>query len=407
MGELTVNKPDKSGRQMEIRASKRVSSIGAYAFAAVDEKVAELREQGIEPIDFGVGDYAEPTPAFIREACKKAIDERAATGYPSYIGDGGYRAAVAGWMKRRFGVDLNPAKEITSTIGSKEGVFNIHEGFINPGDVVLVPSPGYPPYKRGTLFAEGEAYFYPLDPANNFAPNFDAIPADVLKRARLMWICNPNSPTGGVYTGEQLKAVIDFCQKHGIILCSDEAYSEMYFGDAAPHSALEFGRDGVVVCQSLSKRSIMTGWRVGFYAGDERVISIFKKVKTNIDSGTPTFIQDAAVAALGDEAHVDDLRERTKRKRDLICGALVKSGLEDCSPQGSLYVWQTAPAGMSGVDFATALIEKAHIVTTPGEWLGDAMPGGGNSGDGRVRFALVPDEAQCAEAAKRIAAQSW
>lgn len=392
---------------MDVIPSKRVASIGAYAFAAVDEKVAELRAKGIEPIDFGVGDYADPTPEFIREAGKRGIDARAASGYPSYIGDIGFRTAVAAWMGRRFGVKLDPAKEVTSTIGSKEGVFNIHEGLVNPGDVVLVPSPGYPPYKRGTLFAEGEAVFYRLDPKNNYAPMLDGIPADKLKRAKLMWICNPNSPTGGVYTADQVKSVIEFCQKHGIVLCSDEAYSEMWFGKQRPHSALEFSRDGVVACHSMSKRSIMTGWRCGWYAGDERVISIFKKVKTNIDSGTPTFIQDASVAALNDEKHVDELRARILRKRDIVCDALVASGLPDSRPQGTLYVWQQAPKGMSGVDFATALIEKAHVVVTPGEWLGDTLPDGKNTGEGRVRFALVPDVEQCQQAAKRLAAMKW
>ncbi|MCA8939825.1 MAG: aminotransferase class I/II-fold pyridoxal phosphate-dependent enzyme, partial [Planctomycetes bacterium] len=333
---------------MDVVASKRVRSIGAYAFAAVDEKVAELKAQGITPIDFGVGDYNEPTPAFIREACKSAIDERASYGYPSYIGDVSFRNAVSEWMKKRFGVEIDPATEVASTIGSKEGVFNFHEGFVDPGDIVLIPSPGYPPYKRGTLFAEGTAYFYPVTEANGFAPNLDAIPEDIAHRAKVMWICNPHSPTGTVLSPSQLSRIVNFCQANNIILASDEAYSELYFGEEAPHSVLEYGRDGVVACFSMSKRSIMTGWRCGWYAGDRRVIDIFKKVKTNIDSGTPTFIQDASVAALKDEEHVEKLRVETKQKRDIICGALREAGLPDCAPEASLYVWQKAPAGMSG-----------------------------------------------------------
>lgn len=387
---------------MEIVASKRVQSIGAYAFAAVDEKVAELKEQGITPIDFGVGDYAEATPELIREACKKAIDERAASGYPSYVGAPEFRKAVAEWTKRRFGVELDPAKEIASTIGSKEGVFNFHEGFVNPGDVVLIPSPGYPPYKRGTLFAEGESFFYRLDPDNSFVPDLASIPADVAKKAKMMWICNPHSPTGAVYGAETLKSIIAFCKDNEIILCSDEAYSEMYYGDEKPHSVLEFSKDGVVGCFSMSKRSIMTGWRCGWYAGDERIISIFKKVKTNIDSGTPTFVQDASVVALSDEAHVDKLRTETKQKRDMICDALKSLGLPDCAPAGTLYIWQKGPEGMSGVDFATKLVEDAHCVVTPGEWLSDELADGSNPGAGFVRFALVPSIAECEDAAKRI-----
>jgi LL-diaminopimelate aminotransferase len=388
---------------MDIKPSKRVASIGAYAFAAVDEKVAELRARGIEPIDFGVGDYADPTPVFIREAAKKAIDARAATGYPSYIGDPALREAAAAWMKRRFNVTLDPRTEVTSTIGSKEAVFNFHEGVVDPGDVVLIPSPGYPPYKRGTLFAEGESFFYPLTESNGFAPDLKAIPSKIAKRAKLMWLCNPNSPTGRILGPREIKDVIKFCADNEIILASDEAYTELHYMDEPPHSALEYSRDGVVAIFSMSKRSIMTGWRVGWVCGDSRVVSIFKKVKTNIDSGTPTFIQDAAIAALADEKHVTDLAKETRIKRDLVCDALVKAGLKDCRPQGTLYIWQKAPAGMSGVDFATALIEQAHCVVTPGEWLADVMPDGSNTGAGYVRFALVPDAATCREAAKRIA----
>lgn len=386
---------------MEIVPSNRIQAIGAYAFAAVDEKVAELKAKGITPIDFGVGDYKEPTPELIREAAKTAIDERADYGYPSYIGDASFREAAATWIKSRFGVDVDPATEVCATIGSKEGVFNFPEAFVNPGDVVLIPSPGYPPYKRGTQFAEGESYFYGVTAENGYRPDLTSIPEDVAAKAKIMWICNPNSPTGAVYDAETLKACVEFCQKHSIILVSDEAYSELYFDDA-PHSILEFGRDGVAACFSLSKRSIMTGWRVGFYAGDKRIMDAFKKVKTNIDSGTPTFIQDAATAALSDETHVEKLRNETKEKRDLLIDALKSAGLPDSTPAGSLYIWQKAPEGMSGVNFATKLIEDAHLVTTPGEWISDELADGSNPGAGHVRFAMVASMDEVKTAAQRI-----
>ena len=387
---------------MNIVASKRVQSIGAYAFAAVDEKVAELKAKGITPIDFGVGDYAQPTPEIVREACKSAIDERAAYGYPAYVGDASYRSVVAEWTKKRFGVDLNPDTEVCSTIGSKEAVFNFHEGFVDPGDVVLVPSPGYPPYKRGTLFSEGEAVFFRMDPENNFAPDLSGISSDAAKRAKVMWINYPNSPTGAVLTREQMQTVVNFCHDNEIILAADEAYTELYYGDEPPLSILEITKEAVVSSFSLSKRSIMTGWRVGWMAGDERIISIFKKLKTNIDSGVPTFIQDAASAALKDETHVDDLRVETKKKRDILCAALKGAGLTDCTPQATLYVWQKTPDGISGIDFATKLVEEAHIVTTPGEWISDELADGSNPGAGYVRFALVPTIEECEKAATRI-----
>lgn len=391
---------------MNVEPSRRVASIGAYAFAAVDEKVAELKKQGVTPIDFGVGDYADPTPELVRQACKENIDRHATAGYPSYIGSQEYREKVSAWLKERFGTDLDPNTQITSTIGSKEGVFNFAEGFINPGDYAIIPSPGYPPYKRGTLFAEGEQFFVAVNHENRCEYDLDSIPADVREKARIMWITTPNSPTGHVASMDWLKRAYEFCQANNIILASDEAYSELYF-EEPPHSALEVAKDnnydGVVQFQSLSKRSIMTGWRVGWVAGDSRIVDVFKKVKTNIDSGTPNFIQDAAVAALSDEKHVEDLRKLVKQKRDLICGALAKIGLPDCTPKASLYIWQKAPEGMSGEDFAKILIEKAHCVTTPGEWLSDKV-GDQNPGEGHVRFAMVPDLDSVKQAAERIAA---
>jgi len=391
---------------MKITPSSRVASIGAYAFAAVDEKVAELRARGVTPIDFGVGDYQDPTPRLIRQACKVAIDNHADSGYPSYIGSQPYREAVAAWLKKRFGVALDPKTQITSTIGSKEGIFNFHEGFVNPGDVVICPSPGYPPYKRGTLFAEGQAFFVPVTHKNKCEYSLGTIPEDVARRAKILWITTPSSPLGYVASLDFLKAAYEFCRKHEIILASDEAYSELYFTPEPPHSALELGKEsgfeGIVQFHSLSKRSMMTGWRVGWAAGDSRVIDTFKKVKTNIDSGTPSFIQDAAVAALAEEKHVEKLRRTVKRKRNLICTALRKAGLKNCKNPAGLYLWQKAPEGMSGEQFATLLIESCHVVTTPGEWLSDEVDGE-NPGAGHVRFAFVPPVDQVKEAAERIA----
>jgi LL-diaminopimelate aminotransferase len=220
-----------------------------------------------------------------------------------------------------------------------------------------------------------------------------------------MWITTPNSPTGHVASLEWLKRAYDFCRENDIILASDEAYSELYF-EEPPHSVLEVAADnnyeGIIQFHSLSKRSIMTGWRIGWVAGDKRIVDIFKKVKTNIDSGTPNFVQDAAIAALADEQHVEDLRTLVKQKRDLICGAMAKLGLPDCTPKASLYIWQKAPEGMSGEDFATLLIEQAHVVTTPGEWLSDEV-GGDNPGAGHVRFAMVPTLEEVKQAAEKIA----
>lgn len=386
---------------MDIRKSKRLEGFTAYPFAEIDEKVAELKARGIDAIDFGIGDPTEPTPEIVREAVKKGVDKRATSGYPSYIGSGEFREAIAGWVKRRFGAVLNPEKEICASIGAKEAVFNFPEAIVDPGEIVIVPNPGYPPYSRGTRFAEGSVHYVNLLPENGFLPDLDSIPKEICRRARLMWVNYPNNPTGATATEKFYKRVVEFGHKYGIIIASDEAYTENYYGER-PHSILEFSKEGVVSFNSLSKRSCMTGYRVGWVAGDSRIIDAFKKLKTNIDSGTPTFIQDAASAALSDETHVEDLRKLYKEKRDIIVDGFVAAGLAECRPQATLYIWQKVPEGFSSVDFAKRLLDpEIALVATPGSWVSENTDEG-NPGEGFVRFALVPSVAQCKEAAERI-----
>ncbi|MEK6766662.1 MAG: aminotransferase class I/II-fold pyridoxal phosphate-dependent enzyme [Planctomycetota bacterium] len=387
---------------MEIVPSERVASIGAYAFAEVDKEVQKLKDKGIEPIDFGVGDPTTPTPEVIREATKQGIEKRKSSGYPSYTGSPEFRKAVSKWMNKRFSLSLDPATEISATIGSKEAVFNFAEGFVNPGDYVIIPTPGYPPYARGTLFAEGTPFFIPLLPENNFLPDLKSIPEDVCKKAKLMWINYPNSPSGANASMDFLKEVAAFGEKNNIIIVSDEAYIDIYYGEP-PHSMLEVSTDGVVAIHSMSKRSAMTCYRIGWIAGDSRVVDIFKKVKTNIDSGTPTFIQDGAIAGLNDETHVQIMRDEYKIKRDILVKALTSIGLPDCTPDATIYIWQKVPEGMTSIDFAVKLLDpNIAIVATPGEWISDKSYDGHNPGEGFVRFALVPSIEQTEEAARRI-----
>lgn len=404
----SLDSSDMTDRRVQIVPSHRVQSIGAYAFAEVDREVERLRASGIEPIDFGVGDPTIPPPTIVREATKSGIEKHKCAGYPSYIGMPEFREAVAAWTERRFGVKLDPEREITSTIGAKEAVFNFAEAFVDPGDVVIVPTPGYPPYTRGTLFAEGRVHYVPVLPENDFLIDLDAIPESVARAARIMWINYPNSPSGAVATRAFLEAVVEFGRKHNVIIASDEAYSEIYYTDEPPMSLLEVSREGVVVFQSLSKRSAMTGYRVGWVAGDEKIVATFKKVKTNIDSGTPNFIQEGAIAALSDEEHVRVSRAEYARKRDLLADALVASGLTDCRPAATIYLWQRVPDGYSSVDFATRLLESGvAVVTTPGAWISEQTESGINPGEGFVRFAFVPSIEDTLKAAERIRTASW
>lgn len=385
-------------------SSRRLAALGGYAFDEVQKRVDALLAQGIEPVDFGVGDPTVPTPDVVRERLKKAVDERATAGYPAYQGDPAYRAACAAWMSRRFGVDCDPATEVCATIGSKEAVFNVHEALLDPGDLVLVPSPGYPPYKRGAHFAEAESWFYPLDREHDFLPDLDAIPDDVCERAKAIWVCYPNSPSGAVADRGFYERLLAKADRHGWLVLSDEAYSEIYFGEEKPPSILETRKEGVLAFFSMSKRSAMTGWRIGWVAGDPTLVALFRKLKTNIDSGTPTFIQDAAIAGLEDEAHVEAFRATYRQKRDVLVAGLVAAGLEDCTPAATLYVWQKAPEGMSGVDLAARFLQKdVAVVTTPGEWISDLTADGRNPGAGYVRFALVPSLEDVKRTADKIA----
>lgn len=387
---------------MNIESSRRLSALTGYPFVEIDRKVAELRKTGVEVFDFGVGDPTEPTPAIVRDEIKRAVDRRATSGYPSDIGLPEFREAIAAWMKGRFGCSLSSDREVCVTVGAKEAVFNFPEAFINPGDVVLVPNPGYPPYNRGTRFAEGEVHYLNLVEENGFLPAFDSIPKEILSRAKLMWINYPNNPTGVCAPRDFFQRVVEFGAQNGIIIASDEAYAENYFGEKPP-SILEFAREGVCAIHSLSKRSCMTGYRVGWLAGDERIIAQFKKLKANIDSGTPTFVQDAAIVALSDERHVGDLRRLYKKKRDLICGAFKSAGLKNCTPDATLYIWQRVPDGHTSLSFAQKLLDPSiAAVVTPGNWVSSDTPAG-NPGEGFVRLALVPTVEECEIVAERIA----
>lgn len=386
-----------------MKPSNRLAQIGKYAFLELEKRVAQLRAEGHDPIDFGIGDPTIPTPEFIRTATIEGIHKHRAGGYPSNIGEPWFRRAAADWMRRRFGVELDPEREITITLGSKESVFNVHEAFLNPRDVVISPSPGYPPYARGALFAEGENFFYPLTEDNGFVPDLDGLPADVKERARIFWICQPHAPTGRIMDKEALVLLKDFCRRHDILLCSDEAYIDLYYGEP-PTSLIQAADEGVLVFFSLSKRSAMTGYRCGWVAGGAEVMSVFRKLKTNIDSGVPVFIQEGAAAALGDEEHVEASRVRYRKARDLLSEALEGAGLPRCLPEGGIFLWQKTPEGVSGLELAMRLLEPdLALITSPGEWLADPVEGmAENPGRNYIRWALVPPSDRIEEAVTRL-----
>jgi len=390
---------------MEITYSNRINSLATYPFAILERKVKELRAEGVRVIDLGVGSPTAETPAIVRDAIKKSVDTRKNEGYPTYEGMPEFRKACAEWAGRRFGVELDPKTEVTSCLGTKEALFHFPEAFLNPGDLAIVPSPGYSPCVRGALFAEGRVHLAPLLPERGFLPDLSAIPADVARQAKFMWINYPNNPTAASAPAGFYEEIVEFGRKNDIIICSDEAYGDIYFDEGdRPGSILEVAKEGVIATFSLSKRSAMANYRVGFVAGDERVITGLRKVKTNTDSGMPTFIQDAAIAAYGDESHVAVMRDEYRAKRDVLQEGLKSAGLPECCPDATFYIWQKIPEGYASVEFAQKLLSPdIGVVAMPGEWLGDELEGGLNTGQGYVRLALVAPAEDIREAAGRIA----
>jgi LL-diaminopimelate aminotransferase len=388
---------------MNITGSDKLNKIGGYAFDEVNKIVAKLKVEGITPIDFGVGDPTASTPEFVRNAVTVALDSYSKAGYPSYIGQKEYRQAISKWMEKRFGIEINSDTEICSTIGSKEAVFHFPQAFINEGDIVILPNPGYPPMKTGTIFAGGVPYFVSLKEETEFLLDYKSIPEDVADKAKIIWINYPNSPTGACANKEYYEGLIDWAHEHNIIIAADEGcYIDTYF-DNKPISILEIAKEGIITFYSLSKRNNMTGYRVGWVAGDERIIEKFKKLKTNIDSGTPDFIQAGAIAALNDETHAEQMRKEYKEKREIMLEAFKQVGWIDCKSEATFYLWLKTPKSVSSVEFAKQLLDKdIALVVTPGEWISDIDKDGFNPGNNYVRFALVPPLEQVKVAAEKI-----
>ncbi|MHC9540155.1 MAG: aminotransferase class I/II-fold pyridoxal phosphate-dependent enzyme [Vulcanimicrobiota bacterium] len=387
-------------RNTSVAANEWLEELPRYPFVALREKKKALREKGVEVIDFSIGDPVAPTPDLVLNAAKEGMKQYQSSGYPENKGSDEYRKAVAAWLLRRFGVSVDAEREIFPSLGAKEAVFAFPN--VIQGGAVIVPTPGYPPYYSGAKAAGKRVHLVPLTPEKRFLPDLESIPEEVAKDAKIFWINYPNNPTTVMATREFYLELIEFCRDHDIIIASDECYSEMY-REHPPETILQYGKEGLIVFQSLSKRSNMTGWRVGYMAGDADIISIFLKAKENMDSGCATFVQKAAATALSDEAHVQAMRREYDEKRQIMTGALKELGLPDGYADATFYIWQPVPLNMSSVDFATRLLEEdIALVVTPGPALAHTLPNGENPGDGFVRFALVPTVEGTKKAAERL-----
>jgi len=375
----------------------RIKNLPPYLFAEIDRLKAEQIKKGVDVIDLGVGDPDLPTPPHIIKALQRSAEDPANHQYPSYTGMNRFREAAVAWMKKRFGVVFDPLSEVVSLIGSKEGIAHFPLAFVNPNDVVLIPSPGYPPYYSGTLFAEGIPFAMPLLRKNQFLPDLDSIPKDIAQRAKVIFINSPGNPTAAVASKDFYRQVVAFAQKHDIIVASDVAYSEMY--DREPPASfmeVEGAREVGVEFYSLSKTYNMTGWRIGWACGNAKIVAGLGKVKTNIDSGIFQAVQWAGIAALeGDQSCVEEMRAVYRRRRKLMTEGLKKMGWDVASSEGGFYLWVTVPPGFDSKGFSRKVLEEAGVVITPGNGFGEA-------GEGYARFSLTCSEKRLGEALERL-----
>ncbi|HLB95051.1 MAG TPA: LL-diaminopimelate aminotransferase [Nitrospiria bacterium] len=380
------------------KLAHRIRGLPPYLFAAMDQLKQKALQKGADLINLGIGDPDLPTPAPVIKRLQQAAENPKNHQYPSYEGLLTFREAAADWYRRRFGVHLDPKTEVLTLIGSKEGIGHVPLAFINPGDVALIPDPGYPVYHAGTLFAGGHSHFMPLKKDRNFLPEFDRIPKSILKKAKLLFINYPNNPTSATATRSFFEEVVRFARRHQLIVCHDAAYSEIYFDGIRPPSFLSVpgAKEVGIELHSLSKTYNMTGWRIGFAVGNRQILAALGMVKSNLDSGVFQAVQEAGIAALNmDDDGLEEIRKVYQERRDLLVTGLIGMGLSVDPPKATFYVWAAVPRGLTSARFAAMLLDRAGIVTTPGN-------GFGKAGEGYIRMALTVPKERLGEAVTRL-----
>ncbi len=378
--------------------SQRLRNIGAYLFADLDRKQQDLQARGVDVISLSTGDPDVPTPAHIIDALMEGASDARTHRYPPYRGTAEFRKAAAGWFATRFGVTLDPDREVLALIGSKEGLAHLPWATMNPGDVALIPDPGYPVYRSATIMAEGEPVSMPLEAGRGFLPDFDRIQEAVLRRARLLFLNYPNNPTGAVADLDFFARAVDFARRHHLLLVHDNAYSEVAYDGYRPPSVLQVSgaKDVAIELLSLSKPYNMTGWRIGFAVGNADAVEALGTLKTNVDSGVFGAVQRAGVAALaGPQDVMTPTLALYRSRRDRVVSALRSVGWRPPTPKATMYIWMPIPNGQSSVAFAADVLERTGVVITPGV-------GYGPSGEGYIRISLTTPDARLDEALARI-----
>lgn len=368
-----------------MRFSQRMSRVPPYLFVQISRKIAEKKAQGVEVISFGIGDPDLPTPDYVIDALTEAAHDPPNHRYPESEGLPEFRESVADWYNRRFGVTLDSENEVISLIGAKEGIGHVAFCFLDPGDVALVPDPGYPVYSMGTLFAGGENHFMQLTAENDWLPDLESIPETVARKSKLLWLNYPNNPTGATATPEYFGRAVEFAKRHDIAVMHDACYTEVAYDGYRPPSFLQAdgAMDVGVEFHSLSKSFNMTGWRIGMAVGNAKMIDALLTIKSNLDSGVPQAVQHMAIEAMRRPVEsVDDRNSVYQARRDRIVPVLEDMGMTVDSPRAGLYIWARVPKGYESAEFAERLLEDTDVLMIPG---GNYGP----SGEGYVRLSIT------------------
>ena len=378
--------------------ANRIKNLPPYLFAEIDRMINKAKSDGMDVINFGIGDPDQPTPENVVNKMKEAVQDPTTHSYPSYEGLVEFRTAVSRRYEKRFGVELDPETEVVSLIGSKEGIAHLPLCYINPGDYALVPDPSYPVYKTSILLSDGKPIIMPLLEENNFLPDLDSIKEEDRERAKLMFLNYPNNPTGAMASLEFFEKVITFAKKYNIIIAHDAAYTDIYLNDEVPHSILEIdgAKDIAIEFNSLSKPYNMTGWRIGWACGKKDVIESLGRLKTNIDSGIFEAVQYAGIEALyNSDDSIKNMSELYKERRDLLVEGLNELGWNIKPNKATFYLWLEVPEDMTSSEFSKKLFKKTGVFFTPGV-------GWGEYGEGFLRIALTVEIERIKEAIERI-----
>lgn len=381
-----------------IAPADRLQALPPYVFARLDELKARAREQGLDLIDLGMGNPDGPTPQPVVEAAIAALQNPANHGYPPFEGTASFRRTITSWYKRRYGVELDPSSEALPLLGSKEGLAHLAMAYINPGDLILVPSPAYPAHFRGPAIAGGRIYSMTLKPENDWLIDLAAIPDEVAKQAKILYFNYPSNPTAATAPRELFEEIVAFAHKHEIMLVHDLCYAELAFDGYQPTSLLEIpgAKEIGVEFHTMSKTYNMAGWRVGFVVGNRHIIQGLRTLKTNLDYGIFAALQTAAETALQlPDVYLTEVQERYRRRRDFLIEGLANLGWNIPKPKATMYTWVPCPPGVTSTDFALSVLQQTGVVVTPGNAFGEA-------GEGYVRISLIAECDRLAVALQRF-----